>query len=627
MADAAPPRPARLHVLVVDVSTHARRDEDAVRACLRASFLKAQLCMRNRHARATAEAGNEAKGAQVAVVLLGTTETNNKLADAAREGDHANDYANISVARDFADVDGAMLDWLFDGKDLLASHAPAPRADWLDALAVACHLARTSATAETKGAHITLYSPCLDDVDGEEIGDAAFLLHFLGDNSIVKDVDFVAVDARLGTHKPHAGIVRAQELARGLAQQTSARFEVRCARTYSEVCAVRLEPNIFREAKRQIKRLHFGRAGWFSIDIALYYKTSPQALPQSKNKGYVRDTRYKSSTPTKPTTAVSEPTAPVSPLDRVKNREWGPTQDVDVRDREPARSWALPVRQETVDTEFGKSRKEGMLANSTLKLDAYGRDKIPRLPEEHEHFEDEWRAKSALRAGDAKEDAELTGALTILRIVPRHLVPRHSWLGQAMLVCAREDHAGVPNEVARLGISALCHELERRDAVAIARSVVGEKDGAELGVLAPYRNGMGLPPDAVTNRVHHDALLWARLPFTDDVRIANHMEGPPPNASPTEQQTDAARRIVELLDLNNALAPEQTPNPIMQHFHVGLHNHSERPRTDEVDVVVSEVLLERPVPSSKRGREELEEALKALQSRAPDDERAAKRQK
>ncbi|GHP07730.1 hypothetical protein PPROV_000647200 [Pycnococcus provasolii] len=677
------------HVLCVD-ATLAKRSPECMAAVWRACFLKAQLCFR-------AE-GDTHKNTRIAVVVFGSSQTANPLRDAFLESSAElasyDDYNAIVVARHLQEPNDALLSWLLDkqNQEELVSTAnanananatsSAQRADWLEALAVACYVARTELPEETKTrkAHITVFSPltCALDDEAREGGDAEYVRNFVDEN-VVQNVELVAVDPHYQGWKrttPHAGIRRARALAESLNGLTSAKFVMRHACNVSEVCAVRLnklKTKPMQTHKSKIHKLCIGGGRWMAVDMAMYYKAEEEAVPRGGDPDIKRDTQYvKLQLPTSPAREPSAMTAtplspglvpvtanmpPKSPFQKMRE-EWK-DQDDDFLAKyyrpKPGDAEALAAAEAASPyASDPASSSRVMTVDKTMKMQTYGRDSLPVRDEEFERLNQE--RLEAMRKSKHADDLP-GGSMLVTSFVPRNCVPRHLWMSSAEVVCASNPQKAsskhlTPSTSSRLVVGALCRSMLEQDVVAIVRLDDGTGTKVELGVLVPYPADASLPPGAATNRTPHDALLYSRLPFKDDVKM-HHAIADEPREQPSEAQLNAARRSVRLLDLDDELAPETTPNPIMQNFHVALHRaHAARAEVegnnvaeldgedlaafaapaptvpsaegllaaakaavqhDPIDdIVLREALLDLPVPASKRRRTELAESLRSL---------------
>ncbi|GAB4818655.1 hypothetical protein N2152v2_005701 [Parachlorella kessleri] len=146
----------------------------------------------------------------------------------------------------------------------------------------------------------------------------------------------------------------------------------------------------------------------------------------------------------------------------------------------------------------------------------------------------------------------------LLGFVDKAMVPRHHYMKDVWAVVAASKGKDNRSHVA---LSALVQALHRRQQLAIVRFAPREKGGVLVYA--------GIPMLATAN--NPDYLLLNALPFYEDIRNFPFPSFETPERTPSEEQLDAARQLVDAMWLGEGpreqLAPEATVNPTLHAFY------------------------------------------------------------
>ncbi|KAL5218549.1 hypothetical protein ABZP36_019233 [Zizania latifolia] len=132
------------------------------------------------------------------------------------------------------------------------------------------------------------------------------------------------------------------------------------------------------------------------------------------------------------------------------------------------------------------------------------------------------------------------------------------------------------NTRASVAVSALARAMDEMSKVAILRCVWRQGQGnVALGVLTPNISSVKNVPDSFYLNI---------LPFAEDIREFQFrsFSNLPSSSRPTEEQQEAADKLVKMLDLappgrEEILKPDFTPNPMLERFYSFLDLKSKQP--------------------------------------------------
>eukprot|EP01112_Ceratiomyxa_fruticulosa_P013430 TRINITY_DN3779_c0_g1_i1.p1 TRINITY_DN3779_c0_g1~~TRINITY_DN3779_c0_g1_i1.p1 ORF type:complete len:745 (+),score=163.09 TRINITY_DN3779_c0_g1_i1:333-2567(+) len=177
--------------------------------------------------------------------------------------------------------------------------------------------------------------------------------------------------------------------------------------------------------------------------------------------------------------------------------------------------------------------------------------------------------------------------LKVIGFTDAKSIPRHHMLSSSEVIV---PEPGEKN--AAMALSALIHALSETESVAVARFVKREGGGPKLVLLSPLI------------KKEHEFLVLSYLPFSEDLRLYQFTPLLPSDTVdnkrflPSQEQLDAAQNLIDSLDLTTAaedengnveeaLKPRQTYNPVLQHHYQclqfrALHPNAPLPPLDPI---------------------------------------------